>query len=357
MTAWCKLRRPRAGFTLIELLVVIVIIGILATLALSRLNEFRKKAKETQTAANLNTINRALEQFGVDNNSMYPFRIRWFDQATVSAAGFDPYKATTTGTGLTSDAGNGWFSLGLIGGVPTVTDLFADNTYTRTPTTTEIRDGWTGMQGNKILQPNGWDSIYPDFYRRFNQYSDPLHALGYLDSYPTNPFLTRPMGNIMWSYGDAADESDKSAPFYTLPVANADASIPAPGVVVTPGDFVYTFFYQPNGAAIDDPTGVVEAKKSYQSKSPKETDPDGGLYCLDLVDSYQLWGYGDIPRNGAYYVLYRNNSMGLSVRGHQGATKDWNGNGTKDMFEIGLVQYFKQASTTARTTTGKQVEF
>ena len=356
MTTWSTPRRPRLGFTLIELLVVIVIIGILATLALSKLSAFRTKAKETQVAANLHQINQALEQFGVDNNSMYPFRIRWYDQATVSANGFDPYTATNTGTGMTSDPGN-WFSMGLIGGVPVVKDDFTDDTFTRTPSSAERQAGWLGMEGIKYLQPHGWDTANPAFYQHFNQYSDPLYALGYLKSYPTNPFLTRPMGNIMWTYGDASDESAKSAPFFMDPPQNPDANIPGANVAPSPGDFVYTFFYEANGPTINDPQGVVQAKRSYQAKSPRETDPAGGLYYVDLIDSYQLWAYGDIPMNGAYYSLYRNNSQGIAVRGHQQATKDWNGNGTKDMFEIGLVQYYKRESNSARTSGGKQLEY
>jgi prepilin-type N-terminal cleavage/methylation domain-containing protein len=354
MTQTAAFNARRAGFTLVELLVVIVIIGVLATLALSRLSAFRDKAKETQTAANLADINRGLEAFATDNNGMYPFRVRWFDAATANAPGFDPYKATDTGGGFTSDA-NDWFSLGLFGGVKVVDDQFNDNTYTGQPTATQQQNGWLGMNEHKIIQPNGWNQ---QFWRRFNQYSDPLVALGYMQSYPTNPFLKRPMGNIMYSYGDAADEADTSSPYYTWPPANYNSSIPSPDVVVSAGDFVYTFFYEGNGAAISDPGGIAEAKKSYQPKTPKMTDTDGAYY-LDMVDSYQLWAYGRLPLNGGKYVAYRNNRDGLSVpRG--GAKRDWNGNGTKDMFETGLIQYFKRAGTaesTARTAGGNKVEF
>jgi type II secretory pathway pseudopilin PulG len=341
---------------LIELLVVVVIIGILATIALSKLSAFRDKAKETQTAANLAEINRALEQFGTDNNGMYPFRVRWFDNATANAPGFDPYKATDTGSGFTSDA-NDWFSLGLFGGVRVVTDTFADNTFSGQPTATQTQQGWIGMNEHKVIQPNGWDQ---QFYRRFNQYSDPLYAGGYMpNGYPTNPFLKRPMGNIMYSYGDAADDADQTPPFFTWPPSNYNSSVPAPAVLTSSGDFVYTFFYEGNGNAIRDPGGVVEAKKSYQPKSPTTTDTDG-IYYLDMIDSYQLWAYGKLHVNGGFYVAYRNNSNGLAVPGKLEAKQDWNGNGNKDMFEIGLIQYFKRAGSadsTARTSGGSKIEF
>jgi prepilin-type N-terminal cleavage/methylation domain-containing protein len=348
------------GFTLIELLVVIVIISILVTMAISRLNAFRVKAKEVQTASNLAAINAGLEAFAVDNNGMYPFRIRWFDAATANAPGFDPAVATDTGTGMTSDPGN-WFSMGLIGGVRTVKADFSDHTWSRAPSQTELEEGYTGMREHKIIQPFGWDNVNPDFYRRFNQYSDPLYALGYLKGYPTNPFLKRPMGCIMWNYGDSKDDGDNTGPpFHTFPVTDYNSSIPSPDVVPTPGDFVYTFFYEGNGATIKDPQGVSEARRSYIAKSEQMTDPDGGVYYLDVIDAFQLWALGDIPKNGATYAIWRNNARSLSVRGHSEAKKDWNGNGTKDMFEIGIIQYYKRtggADTATRNSGGSRIEF
>jgi prepilin-type N-terminal cleavage/methylation domain-containing protein len=350
----------RMGFTLIELMVVIVIIAILVTMAITRLNSMRAKAKDVQTASNLAAINSALEAFAVDNNGMYPFRIRWFDAATANAAGFDPSVATDTGTGMTSDPGN-WFSMGLIGGVRTVKADFSDHTWSRAPTITELEEGYTGMREHKVIQPFGWDTANPDFYRRFNQYSDPLYALGYLKSYPTNPFLKRPMGAVMWDYGDANDDRDTSGPpFHTSPVNNYASSVPASDVVPTPGDFVYTFFYEGTGNQIFDPQGVSEARRSYTARSPQMTDPDGGIYYLDVIDAYQLWAYGDIPKNGATYAIYRNNAQGLQVRGHAQAKKDWNGNGTKDMFELGIIQYYKRtggADSATRDSGGARIEF
>ena len=73
------------GFTLIELLVVIVIISILVAIALPNLQKIKRKQMETQTATNVSEIQKALEAFGVDNNGQYPFRVTWYDAATVNA--------------------------------------------------------------------------------------------------------------------------------------------------------------------------------------------------------------------------------------------------------------------------------
>jgi len=326
------------GFTLVELLVVVAIIGILVSLSVPYLMDAKQRARETQTAANVTEVHNAIEAFGTDHNGMYPFRIRWFDDATRNAPGFDPYIATDTGTGLTSDAPS-WCSLGLIGGVRTVTDSFADNTQWN------VVERRGGPQEHGVIQPYGWQ--YDPFYRTFNQYSDPLIALGYLDNYPPNPFLKgRPMGNIAWNYGQAGSQLDHT--------------IPNPSVFPSPGDFCYTFFYgtDESGTALVDPPGVVEAKLSYQAKSPTTTY--SGIYYLDLVDSYQLWAYGVLPMNGPTYVIYPNNVFGLSVPGRREASKDWDNSGTKDMFEMGLIAYFKTTGSGSRQAVdaqGNRVEF
>jgi prepilin-type N-terminal cleavage/methylation domain-containing protein len=350
------------GFTLVELLVVIAIIAILVGLAVPRLLDVRTRQRETQAAANLREIHRALEAFGTDNNSQYPFRVRWFDDATYTAPGFDPYIATDTGSGMTSDAAS-FFSLGLFGGVQVVRYAYGGGTYTLVDNTVrdELRMRGGGPE-HKVVQPFGWDY---GFYRVFNQWSDPLVAAGYLGEYPPNPFFNtrvqdstkqdippaqRPMGNIMWAYGDA--NWDSGGPTVL------NKTIPGEGVYPTPGDFCYTFYYRSDGTTISEPRGVVEAKKSYQAVTPIETLP--GVYYLDLVDSYQLWAYGSLPMNGPSYVCYPNNDLGLATKGLQTAKKDWDNSGTKDMFEMGLVAFFKNTGGGASQATdaqGNPVEF
>src|SRR5437870_2718981 len=112
--------RTRSGFTLVELMVVIVIIGILAAIALPKFKYFRETAKETQTAANLKVIQESLAKYGVDNNGRYPFRVRYFDDATINAPGFDPLDWGKYPATIISDPSRPWFSMGLFGGVHVV---------------------------------------------------------------------------------------------------------------------------------------------------------------------------------------------------------------------------------------------
>ncbi len=328
------------GFTLIELLVVIVIISILVAIALPNLQKIKRKQMETQTATNVSEIQKALEAFGVDNNGQYPFRVTWYDAATVNAAGFDPYKARDTGSGLTTDPGDR-FSLGIWGSAERVT-----------PEGYDIDIVQDIDRPNLLPQPFAATWTYNNFYNRFNQYSDPLVAKGYIGEYPPNPFMKRKMGNVLWSYGDANWKNGGPA--------RLDPSIPGENVVPTPGDFTYTHFY-----SVDDsnnyiyPKGVVAGKSGYTVEYPSGGQQPGQYY-IDVVDSYQIWGYGDLRLNGSWYVNYPNNSLGGAVRGSESAGKDWNGNGTKDMFERGLVTYSKrsgQGATQASDNSGNKVEF
>lgn len=365
-TAYGKWREaaPKAGFTLIELLVVIVIIGMLVTISVKYLSDARTRARATQTAANLSEIHNALEAFATDNNGLYPFRMRWFPSETPTnptdpnAAPFDPYSATAR----TSNVQN-WCSLGLFGGVPVVAMEqsgtgwnVVDNTWVNPSDFAKIIQP---HYGDEPPGPEGSVSLaFTELYQRFNQYSDPLIAMGYLDTYPENPFLKRPMGNMLWNYGDDA-------------TGHLNKTIPGPEVYPTPGDFCYTFFYGTrdgggSGDTLVDPPGVVEAKKSYVARSPQAALP--GVYYLDLIDSYQLWAYGSLPRIGKLYVAYPNNFYGLAPRRGRGTAKggwreakrDWDNSGTKDMFEMGLVAYYKQTgagASQASDTKGNKVEF
>ena len=328
------------GFTLIELLVVIVVISIIVAIALPNMKKIKAKQMETQTATQVNQIQKALEAFGVDNNGQYPFRVTWYDPATVNNPNFDPYVARDTGSGLISDPGDR-FSLGIWGGAERVT-----------------RDGFDISTVQDIKRPDllpqpytpNWN--YNNFYNRFNQFTDPLVAMGYVEQYPNNPFMKRKMGNVLWAYGNANWKGGGPN--------RLDPSIPGENVIPTPGDFTYTHFY-----GVDDsnnyiyPKGVVAGKSGYNVEYPAGNAVPGKFY-IDVVDSYQIWGYGDLRLNGSFYVNYPNNSLGQSTRGGEEASKDWNGNGTKDLFELGLVTYAKrsgQGATTSADNSGNKVEF
>ncbi|HEY9855103.1 MAG TPA: type II secretion system protein [Stenomitos sp.] len=60
------------GFTLIELLVVVVIIGILASVAVPNFMGAQDKAKNSGVQANGHNVQMAIEQYAVDNASVYP---------------------------------------------------------------------------------------------------------------------------------------------------------------------------------------------------------------------------------------------------------------------------------------------
>jgi type II secretion system protein G len=334
------IRYSRRGFTLVELMVVIVIIGFLAAIALPKFKQFRDSAKETQTAANLRIIQQSLEKFAVDNNSNYPFRVRYYDAALVNNAAFSPTDWTAFPPTLNSEPSFPWFSMGLFGGVHVVNADGSDNTQT---TAADID---RGTNKHKVIQPNGW--TYNNWYRYFNEYTDPLTAQGYMDFYPENPFLRRPMGSIMYGMGHM-NEDDQDVGF--------DHTLPYEEVVVSPGDFVYTFFYHTDNGQIAAPENVLPGQKSYKPTAPGF--PVSGSYYVDLIDSYQLWAFGILPVNGGVYVAYNNNAAGLTNRG-SGKKKDWDNSGTKDTFESGVIQYFKVTGTHASQAvdkTGHALEF
>jgi prepilin-type N-terminal cleavage/methylation domain-containing protein len=333
----CTLRR---GFTLVELLVVIVIIGVLAAIALPKFNQIRNTAKETQTAANLNVVHQSLEKFGVDNNGNYPFRVRYYDPQVVTDPRFNPADWTNFPPTRNSEPDKPWHAVGLFGGVKVVDDTWADNTQET------VSEHERGERKHTIVQPYGWD--YNTWYRWFNQYTDPLVAQGYLDAYPENPFLRRPMGSIMYGMGSTNQHGDNAGLNHTLPYED---------VVVSPGDFVYTFFYRAVNNQVVEPQGIIVGQKSYDAA--RQPTPVNGKFYVDYIDSYHLWAFGNLPLNGGTYVAYSNNRAGIARRGSK-TKKDWDNSGTRDLFESGMISYFKTTgsrASQAKDAQGRPTEF
>jgi general secretion pathway protein G len=65
-------RSVRAGFSLAELMVVIVIIGLLATLVVPNVVAKLGKANRTKAKADIVALDKAVEDYVIDNNGRYP---------------------------------------------------------------------------------------------------------------------------------------------------------------------------------------------------------------------------------------------------------------------------------------------
>ncbi len=276
-----------SGFTLIELLVVIVIIGMLVAIAVPKLTQAKNKAKEQQALSNFREINQAVERFGVDHNGFYPYRLLFFRAQADSSPTF------------TCEV-SGWQPMGIIGGVPIVTS-----------------GGGIDSSALTTVQPR----IGSQLPVTFNQYSDPLVALGYLPSsgYPENPFLKRSTGMINWAWSD-------------------QIGVPATNVAVSPGDVVYTYFPVLRGTTYLAPEGVV-TDKVQRYRVETETGQFIGWFGLDLIDSYQMWVYGNLPVTAGWYSAYENSQYPGPPKRVVEIKQDWNGNGRKDLFEAGIMAY------------------
>ena len=64
--------RDSKGFTLIELMIVVVIIGILASIAVPNYISIQQRAQEATVKSNMHTMQVAIEDFAIQNDSFYP---------------------------------------------------------------------------------------------------------------------------------------------------------------------------------------------------------------------------------------------------------------------------------------------
>lgn len=65
-----KQNTPSTGFTIVELLIVVVVIAILATISIVAYTNIQQRARNSQTAAGVNSYIKAIKLYLVDNASL-----------------------------------------------------------------------------------------------------------------------------------------------------------------------------------------------------------------------------------------------------------------------------------------------
>ena len=89
--------RNQKGFTLIELLIVIAIIGILAAIAIPQFSQYKERAYNSASKADLHNLYLACKAYWVDNSSADECSL---DSATLTTYGF----VQTTDVGIAISA-------------------------------------------------------------------------------------------------------------------------------------------------------------------------------------------------------------------------------------------------------------